>query len=118
MAEKLDLTSLLKNKKGWVASLVSLILGLGLGTTLGREVLDTAGIPASCVRTIQRAERAIDAGTSIADDSKAALNAVTDLRFGDAGDLLGGIPDNASRLFEQTGKFNKSRKQCNRDRDD
>ena len=117
MAEQLDLTKLLKNKKGWVASLLSLVVGLGLGTTLGREVLDTAGIPASCVRTIQRADRAIDAGTSIADDSKAALGAVTDLRFGEAGDLLSNIPGAASRLFKQAGKFNTSRKQCNRDRE-
>jgi hypothetical protein len=115
--EKIDLTDLLKGKKGLLPTILSLIVGLALGTALGREVLDTAGVPASCVRTIQHGDAAIEAGTAIADDGKAALNAVTELRFNQAGDLLGNIPDNAALLLERTRRFNKSRTQCNADRE-
>ena len=105
---------LIKNK--WVASIVSLLVGIGLGTTLGNQVLDSAGIPASCVRTIQRADTAIATGQSVADDGKAALAAVKDLRIGDAADLLGQAKDDAGNLINQAKKFNVSRKNCNEDR--
>jgi hypothetical protein len=105
---------LVKNK--WVASIVSLLVGLGLGTTLGNQVLDTAGIPASCVRTIQRADTAIATGRSVADDGKAALTAVKDLRIGDAADLLNEARDKAGELITQAQKFNTSRKNCAEDR--
>ena len=107
-------TGLLKNK--WLASLVSLIAGLGVGTTLGREVLDTAGIPASCVRALQRADTAISTGKSIGDNGKAALDAVTSLHIGDAGNLLSKAKDDALKLVDEAKHFNKSRKTCNNDR--
>lgn len=105
---------LIKNK--WVSSIVSLLVGLGLGTTVGNQVLDTAGVPASCVRTIQRADVAIATGQSVADDGKAALAAVKDLRISDAADLLGEAKDSAGQLVNQVKKFNVSRKNCNEDR--
>lgn len=107
-------SGLIKNR--WVASAVSLLVGLGLGTTLGNQVLDTAGVPASCVRAIQRADAAIATGQSVADDGKAALDAVKGLRIGEAGDLLGQAKDSASRLLHQTQKFNVARKNCSADR--
>lgn len=102
--------------KSWVATLVSLVVGLGIGTTFGRSILDSAGIPESCVRTISRAERAIDTGTSVADDGKAALQAVKDLRIGEAGDLLAEIKRNASRLLGEASQFNTARQRCQADR--
>jgi hypothetical protein len=105
---------LIKNK--WVASIVSLLVGLGLGTTLGNQVLDSAGIPASCVRAIQRADTAIATGQSVADDGKAALAAVKDLKIGRAADLLGDARDSAAKLLDQAKKFNTSRKNCDEDR--
>lgn len=107
-------SGLIKNR--WVASLVSLLIGLGLGTTVGKQVLDTAGVPASCVRTIQRADRALGTGTAVANDGRAALDAVKGLHFGEAGDLLGRARKNASSFFHQVGKFNTSRKSCKEDR--
>jgi hypothetical protein len=107
-------SGLIKNK--WVASAVSLLIGLGLGTTLGNQVLDTAGVPASCVRAIQRADTAIATGKSVADDGKAALDAVKGLRLGEAGDLLGQAKDSAARLVRQAGRFNVSRQTCAADR--
>ena len=102
--------------KSLVATIVSLVLGLGVGTTFGRSVLDSAGIPASCVRTISRAERAIDTGTAVAHDGRAALAAVKGLRLGEAGDLLSKVKQNATRLFDETQGFNTSRKRCDSDR--
>lgn len=102
--------------KSWVATLVSLVVGLGIGATFGRSILDSAGIPESCVRTISRAERAIDTGTSVADDGKAALQAVKDLRIGEAGDLLAEIKRNASRLLGEASRFNTARQRCQADR--
>ena len=107
-------SGLIKNK--WVASAVSLLIGLGLGTTLGNQVLASAGVPASCVRAIQRADAAIATGQSVADDGKAAFDAVKGLRFGEAADLLGEAKDNASQLVRQAQKFNVSRKTCSADR--
>jgi hypothetical protein len=103
-------------KKGWVSALVSLIVGLGLGTTLGREVLESAGIPESCVRTIQRATRAMDTGTEVADDGKAALAALRDLEVGRAGDLLAEARDGADTLVGLVQRFNEARKACDTDR--
>jgi hypothetical protein len=102
--------------KSWVATLVSLIVGIGVGTTFGRSILDSAGIPESCVRTISRAERAIDTGTSVADDGQAALQAVKDLRIGEAGDLLAEVKRNALLLIDQAGRFNTVRQRCQADR--
>lgn len=107
-------TTVIKNR--WVASIVSLLLGLGLGTSVGREVLNTAGIPASCVRAIQRADHAVTTGKGIAADGKAALKAVTRLHFAEAGDVLGDAKDKAHRLATQASEFNKSRKKCRADR--
>jgi hypothetical protein len=103
-------------KKKWLSTLVSLIVGLGLGTTLGREVLDSAGIPASCVRTIQRADRAIDTGTEVADNGKAALAALKDVKVGEAVNLLGEAKDGANTLVELVQRFNAARKTCDADR--
>lgn len=103
--------------KSWIATLASLVVGLGLGTTFGRSLLDSAGIPESCVRTISRAERAIDTGTAVADDGQAALQAVKDLRIGEAGSLLAEVKRNASRLLEQAGRFDTARKRCQADRE-
>ena len=105
---------LLRSK--WVSTIASLIVGLGLGTTLGRELLDSAGIPASCVRTIQRAERAIDTGTSVANDGTAAFAAVKDLKITRAADLLRDAKDGASALVELVQRFNDARKVCDADR--
>ncbi len=104
-------------KKGLLPTIVSLLVGLGVGTTFGRSLLDSAGIPESCVRTIQRAERAIDTGTAVADDGRAALQAVKDLRIGDAGNLLADVKRNATRLLEEAGRFDKARKRCQADRE-
>jgi len=114
MAERAS--GLIKNR--WVASIVSLLVGLGLGTTLGNQVLDSAGVPASCVRAIQRADTALATGQAIAADGKAALSAVKDLRFGDAGDLLSDARREAGLLVDQVKRFNSSRKECKTDRDD
>lgn len=103
--------------KSWVATLVSLVVGLGVGTTFGRSILDSAGIPESCVRTISRAERAIDTGTSVADDGKAALQAVKDLRIGDAGNLLAEVKRNATRLLDEASRFDAARRRCQSDRE-
>jgi hypothetical protein len=104
----------IKNK--WVAAAVSLLVGLGLGTTLGNQVLDTAGIPASCVRALQRADTAIATGRSVADDGSAALDAVKGLRIGEAGDLLIQAKDGAVLLVRQASRFNTSRQRCSADR--
>jgi hypothetical protein len=109
-------SSLIKNK--WVASAISLLVGLGLGTTLGNQVLDTAGVPASCVRAIQRADTALATGQAAADNGRAAFAAVKELRFGDAADLLGDAKKDAALLFDQAKRFNSSRKECKTDRDD
>jgi hypothetical protein len=103
-------------KNRWVATAVSLLIGIGLGTTFGKSVLDTAGIPASCVKTIQRADAALATGTAVADNSKAALAAVKGLRIGEAGDLLGQVKDDAGRFFDQAKRFNTLRQQCKADR--
>lgn len=116
MVEKKSRRALPKVQKSWVATLVSLAVGLGLGTTFGRSVLDSAGIPESCVRTITRAERAIDTGTSVADDGKAALRAVKGLRIGEAGTLLAEVKRNAARLIDEAGRFDAARKRCRADR--
>lgn len=105
-------------QKSWIATLVSLVVGLGLGTTFGRSLLDSAGIPESCVRTITRAERAIDAGTAVADDGRAALAAVRDLDIGEAGSLLADVKRNATILVNQAGRFDAARKRCEAERDD
>lgn len=104
-------------QKSWIATLMSLVVGLGLGTTVGRSLLDSAGIPESCVHTITRAERAIDTGTAVADDGKAALAAVKDLRIGDAGSLLAEVKRNAARLLDEAGRFDRARKRCQADRE-
>lgn len=106
-----------KVQKSWIATLASLVVGLGLGTTVGRSLLDSAGIPESCVRTITRAERAIDTGTAVADDGKAALQAVKDLRIGEAGNLLAEVTRNATRLLDEAGRFDTARKRCQADRE-
>ncbi len=103
-------------QKSWIATIASLVVGLALGTTFGRSLLDSAGIPESCVRTINRAERAIDTGTAVADDGKAALQAVKDLRIGDAGSLLAEVKRNATRLIDETSRFDTARKRCQADR--
>ncbi len=105
---------LLKNK--WLSSILSLIVGLGLGTTFGRDLLDSAGIPASCVRTIQRADRAIKTGTAVADDGKAAFAAVKDLRIAEASDLLREAKVGADALIELVQRFNDARTECDTDR--
>jgi len=107
-------SGLIKNR--WVASIVSLLIGIGLGTTVGKQVLNTAGVPPSCVRTIQRADRALGTGSAVADDGRAALDAVKGLHFGEAADLLGSAKNNATKFFHQVGKFNTSRKNCKKDR--
>jgi hypothetical protein len=107
-------SGLIKNR--WVATAVSLLIGLGLGTTLGRNVLDTAGVPASCVRAIQRADTALATGNAVADNGKAALDAVKGLRLGEAGDLLGEVKNDATRFFGQAKRFNVSRARCKADR--
>lgn len=104
----------IKNK--WLTSIVSLLLGLGVGTTFGKSVLESAGIPASCVRTIQRADKAITTGKSVASNGKAALSALTALHPTDAVHLLGQAKDDAKTLIAQTKQFDKSRKRCNADR--
>ena len=118
MAERTSRTKLpsglLKNR--WISGLVSLLVGLGLGTTLGREVLGAAGVPASCVRTIQRADTAIATGKTIADDGKRALDAVTALRLTAAGDLLVQVKDGAVQLLGEAQRFERARKHCNTDR--
>ena len=105
---------LIKNR--WVATAVSLLIGIGLGTTFGKSVLDTAGIPPSCVRAIQRADTALATGNSVADNASAALDAVKSLRIGEAGDLLGNVKDDTVRFFDQAKRFNVSRKHCRADR--
>lgn len=105
-------------QKSWIATLASLVVGLGLGMTFGRSLLDSAGIPESCVRTITRAERAIDAGTAVADDGRAALAAVRDLDIGEAGSLLADVKRNATILVNQAGRFDAARKRCEAERDD
>ncbi len=105
---------LLRNK--WLSSILSLIVGLALGTTFGRDLLDSAGIPASCIRTIQRADRAIETGTAVADDGNAAFAAVKDLRIGEASDLLRDAKAGAATLVELVQRFNEARVQCNTDR--
>ncbi|MCJ7670999.1 MAG: hypothetical protein MUP67_03000 [Acidimicrobiia bacterium] len=107
-------SGLIKNR--WVATAVSLLIGIGLGTTVGRSVLDTAGVPASCVKTIQRADTALATGTAVADNGKAALAAVKGLRIGEAGDLLGQVKDDAARFVTQAKRFNTLRQQCKADR--
>ena len=118
MAERTSRTKLqsglLKNR--WVSGLVSLLVGLGLGTTLGRELLGAAGVPESCVRTIQRADTAIATGKAVADNGERALDAVTALRFNDAGNLLVEVKDAAVRLFDEAQRFERARKRCNTDR--
>ena len=109
-------TGFIKNR--WVASIVSLLVGLGLGTTIGNQVLDTAGIPASCVRTIQRADTALATGKSVANDGRAALDAIRSLSFGEAADLLGNAKDNAVQFVGQIKDFNRSREKCESDRKD
>jgi hypothetical protein len=103
-------------KKKWLSTIVSLLVGLGLGTTFGREVLDSAGIPASCVRTIQRADRAIETGTAVADDGKAAFQAVKDLEISTAADFLRDAKNGADALVELVQLFNEARTTCNADR--
>jgi hypothetical protein len=100
-----------------VASVVTLVIGLVLGTAFGRDLLGAAGIPESCVRTIERASRAIDTGTALADDGRAALTAVRDVRVGDALDLLRDARDNAVALASQVQRFNTARVACNEDRE-
>jgi hypothetical protein len=107
-------SGLIKNR--WVATAVSLLVGLGIGTTFGRSVLDTAGVPPSCVRTIQRADEALATGSAVADNGRAALDAVKGLRLGEASDLLGQAKDDTVRFFNQAKHFNQSRKRCNTDR--
>jgi phage shock protein A len=68
------------------------------------------------VRTIQRADKAITTGKSVADNGKAALSALTALHVTDAGHLLGQAKDGAATLIAQTKQFDKSRKRCNADR--
>jgi hypothetical protein len=105
---------LIKNR--WVAAVVTLLIGLGLGTTVGNQVLGTAGIPASCVRAIQRADTALATGRSVADQGKAALAAVKGLQLGEAADLLGNAKDQAFTFVRQAKRFNVSRKTCKKDR--
>ena len=107
-------TGLIKNR--WVATAVSLLIGIGVGTTFGKSVLDTAGIPASCVKTIQRADAALATGSAVADNGSAALDAVKGLRIGEAGKLLGQVKDDTVRFFAQAKKFNALRERCQADR--
>jgi hypothetical protein len=113
-SKKQATSGLIKNR--WVATAVSLLVGLGIGTTLGRSVLDTAGVPASCVRTIQRADDALATGSAVANNGRAALDAVKGLHLGEASDLLGQAKDDAVHFFDQAKRFNASRKRCNTDR--
>ncbi len=107
MAEKASSSiipaSLRKNK--WVSTILSLVVGLGLGTTLGREVLESAGIPESCVHALQRADRALDTGTAVADDGKAAFVAVKDVNIPEAFDLLRAAKNGADDLVELARTF-------------
>lgn len=118
MAEKASKSiipaSLSKNK--WVSTILSLIVGLGLGTTFGREVLESAGIPESCVQALQRAERALDTGTAVADDGKAAFAAVKAVKIPEAVDLLRSAKSGADELVELVQRFNDARRSCNTDR--
>ncbi len=103
-------------KSRWFTSIVSLLIGLGLGTTLGDKVLDSTGVPASCVRTIQRAETALANAETIAENGREAFDAVTDVRIGDAVELLTTAADDAQLLLDQVAEFNDSRKECQADR--
>ncbi len=105
---------LLKNR--WLSSLVSLVVGLALGTTVGRDILKSTGVPASCVHAIQRADRALKAGQAVADDGRAALDAVKGVHFTEVGDLLGRAKREAATLFDEAGRFNTARHRCDRDR--
>lgn len=113
-AKRTPATGLIKNR--WIASLVSLVVGLGVGTTLGQEILGTAGVPASCVRTIQHGNAAVATGKKVAADSSDALEAVKALRVSDALTVLGVARDDAARLLRQAERFERSRKRCNADR--
>jgi len=107
-------SGLIKNR--WVAAAVSLLIGIGVGTTFGNSVLDTAGIPASCVKTIQRADAALATGRAVTNNASAALDAVKGLHIGEAGDLLGQVKDDTVRFFAQAKRFNALREQCQADR--
>ncbi|MCJ7437067.1 MAG: hypothetical protein MUP97_04805 [Acidimicrobiia bacterium] len=107
-------SGLIKNR--WVATVLSLLIGIGVGTTFGKSVLDTAGVPASCVKTIQRADVALATGTAVTDNASAALDAIKGLQVGAAGDLLGQAKANTVRFFDQAKRFNTLRKQCKADR--
>lgn len=114
MAERTS--SVIKSK--WLASIVSLLVGIGLGTTFGNQVLDSAGVPASCVRTIQRADSALATGQAVAQNGTDALDAAKALRFGEVADLLGEAKQEAALLVDQVKRFNSSRKECKADRED
>jgi hypothetical protein len=103
-------------KSKWLSGLLSLIVGLLLGTTLGNDILQSAGVPKSCVRAIQRADRAINAGESVADNGKQALTAARDVRVRDAIDLLREAATQTERLFTLAARFEKSRQKCNEER--
>gem|GEM_PF-4326896 len=60
---------------------------------------------ASCLKTIRRADAPLATGTAVADNGRAALDAVKGLRVGEAGDLFG-----------QAKRFSTLRTQCTDDR--
>jgi len=111
---KTSASGLIKNR--WVATAVSLLIGIGVGTTFGQSVLDTAGIPASCVKTIRRADAALATGKAVTNNASAALDAVKGLHIGEAGDLLGQVKDDTVRFFAQAKRFRALQKQCQTDR--
>ena len=113
---KIEIPSgLLKGK--WLPALISLVVGLALGTSFGREILDSAGFPASCVRAIQRASKAIDSGKEVADNGKSALAAVKELRIGQAASFLSEARDRAVTLISQAQRFDDARRVCDADRE-
>ena len=105
---------LLKNK--WFSGIASLVVGLLLGTTLGGNILESAGVPKSCVRAIQHADHALVAGKTAANDGKAALAAAKSVHVSEAVDNLRDAAKYARRLFDLAARFDAAHKRCNSDR--
>jgi len=103
-------------KSKWGSGIVSLLIGLLLGTTVGGDLLDSAGVPKSCVHAIQRADRALDAGKQATSNGKAALAAAKGVRVRTAVDLLQEAVHDTQRLLQLTDRFNDARQRCDKDR--